>query len=119
MGNQNVYHGVIGNDNIKGFSEAISKMVQEIGDLKTGLNMIKKATMGEKPLSENVKELMVVINKAEEIEAMVCKILETEKKVKELEGIIDDKVLETNLNNLANRVDTMELTMKRIVEQNF
>lgn len=119
MGNQNICHGAIGNDNIKGLCEVINKLVKEIGDLKTDLNMIKKATMGEKPLSENVKELMVAINKAEAIEAMVSKIMEMEKKVKELEGIKDDKGLETNLNNLANRVDKMELTVKRIAEKNF
>lgn len=93
-GNQNVSQGAIGNDSIKGFCEVISKMAKEIGELKTDLNMIKRATIGEKPLSENVKELMVSINKVEAIEAMVNKILETEKKVKELEGIGDDKVWE-------------------------
>ncbi|XP_057855381.2 uncharacterized protein LOC131065033 [Cryptomeria japonica] len=116
MGNQNVCHGAIGNDNIKGFCEVISKMVKEIGDLKTDLNMIKKATMGEKVLSENVKELTVAINKAKSIEAMVSKIMEMEKKVKELEGIRDDKSLETNLKNLVNRVDRMELTGLSIPE---
>lgn len=94
-------------------------MAKEIGDLKTDLNMIKRATIGEKPLSENVKELMVAINKAKAIGAMVNKILETEKKVKELEGIRDDKGLGINLNDLVNRVDKMELTVKKIVEQNF
>ncbi|XP_059070576.1 uncharacterized protein LOC131860211 [Cryptomeria japonica] len=112
MGNQNICQGAIGNDSIKGFCEVISKMVKEIGDLKIDLSLIKSATMGEKPLSENVKELMVAINKAEAIEAMVSKIMETKKKVMELEGIRDDKSLEINLNNLVNRVDKMELTIK-------
>ncbi|XP_057837396.2 uncharacterized protein LOC131047635 [Cryptomeria japonica] len=110
MGNQNDCHGDIGNDSIKGFCEVISKMVKEISDLKTDLNVIKKATMCKKPLSENVKEIMVAINKVEAVEAMVSKILEMEKKVKELEGNRDAKGLDTNLNNLVNGVDRMELT---------
>lgn len=118
-GNQNVSQDAIGNDSIKGFCEIISKMAKEIGDLKTDLNMIKRATIGEKPLSENAKELMVAINKAKAIEAMVNKILEMERKVKELEGIRDDKGLGINLNDLVNRVDKMKLTVKKIAEKNF
>lgn len=62
---------------------------------------------------------MVAINKAKAIEAMVNKILEMEKKVKEMEGIRADKGLGINLNDLVNRVDKMELTVKNIAEQNF
>ncbi|XP_059066349.1 uncharacterized protein LOC131857666 [Cryptomeria japonica] len=84
MGNPSDCHE--DNDGIKGFCETISKMEKDISNLKTDLNVIKNATIGEKPLSENVKELVVVINNAEDIEAMVGKIIEIEKKVKELEG---------------------------------
>lgn len=66
-----------------------------------------------------MSELMVTINKAKAIEAMANKILEMEKKVKELEGIRDDKGLGINLNDLVNGVDKMELTMKTIAAQNF
>lgn len=117
MGNPSDCHG--DNDGIKGFCETISKMAKDISNLKTDLNVIKNATIGEKPLSENVKELVVAINNVEAIEAMVGKILETEKKVKELEGNKEANGLETAMNNLANRVDKMELTVKRIAEQNF
>lgn len=53
--NQNVSQGAIGNDSIKGFCEVISKMAKQIGELKTDLNMIKRATISEKPLFENVR----------------------------------------------------------------
>lgn len=50
MGNPSDCHG--DNDSIKGFCETISKIVKAISNLKNDINAIKKATIGEKPLSE-------------------------------------------------------------------
>lgn len=116
-GNPSDCHG--DNDSIKGFCDTISKIVKDINNLKNDINVIKNAMIGKKPLSKNVKELVVAINNAKAIEAMVGKILEIEKKVKEMEGNREANGLETNMNNLVNRVDKMELTVKRIAEQNF
>ncbi|XP_059066344.1 uncharacterized protein LOC131857660 [Cryptomeria japonica] len=43
---------------------------QDIGSLKKDMNVVKRATIGDKPLLENVKELAVTINNAEAIENM-------------------------------------------------
>lgn len=68
------------NESIKGFYDTISIMVKDIGSLKKDINIVKRAMIGDKPLSENVKELVVAINNDEAIENMVSKIIETEKK---------------------------------------
>lgn len=47
------------------------------------------------------------------------KLLKPKKKVKEMEGNREVNGLETTMNNLVNRVNKMELTVKRIAEQNF
>lgn len=74
MDNHNVCQGAIGNDSIKVFCEVIIKMAKEIGDLKTDLNMIKKETMGERPLFENVKELMVLLTRLKLLRQWLVKL---------------------------------------------
>lgn len=104
------------NESIKGLYDTINIMVKDIGSLKKDMNIVKRATIGDKPLSENVKELAVAINNAEAIENIVSKIIETNKKVKEMEGNKDVKGMKIAMNNLGNKVDRMELTVKKIVE---
>lgn len=81
--------------------------------------IVKRATVGKKPLMKNVKELVVAINNAEAIESMVGKIISNEKKVKEMEENKEGKDMDTAMDNLGSRIDKMELTIKKIAEQNF
>lgn len=55
-------------------------MVKDINSLKTDPKAITIVTIGDKPLVEHVKELVVVLYNAEAIECMVGKIIATEKK---------------------------------------
>ncbi|XP_057846872.2 LRR receptor-like serine/threonine-protein kinase EFR [Cryptomeria japonica] len=59
------------NATIKGFYETIGMTVKDIGSLKKDIMFVKRATVGKKPLMENVEELVVAINNAEAIESMV------------------------------------------------
>ncbi|XP_059068426.1 uncharacterized protein LOC131858946 [Cryptomeria japonica] len=88
------------NATIKGFCETVGTMVKEIGSLKKDMMTVKRATVGEKPLTENVKELAVAINNAKAIESKVGKIIATKKKVKEMEENKEVKGMETAMNNL-------------------
>lgn len=107
------------NESIKGFYDTVNTMVKDIGGLKKDMNVIKRATIGDKPLTENVKELAVAINNVEAIESMASKIIAIENKVKEMAGNKEVKGMEIAMNNLGSKIDIMELTIKKIAEQNF
>ncbi|XP_059068521.1 uncharacterized protein LOC131859027 [Cryptomeria japonica] len=107
------------NESIKGFCDTINTMVKDIGSLKKNMNVVKRATISDKPLTENVKELVVAINNVEAIESMVSKIIAIENKVKEMAENKEVKGMEIAMNNLGNKIDRMELTIKKIAEQNF
>ncbi|XP_059067596.1 methyl-CpG-binding domain-containing protein 10-like [Cryptomeria japonica] len=74
------------NATIKGFCETVGTMVKDIGSLKKDTLTVKIATIGKKPLTQNVKELVVAINNVEATESMVGKIITTEKKINRFEN---------------------------------
>lgn len=75
-----------------------------------------KITVGDKPLAEHFKELVVVLHNAQAIECMVGKILATEKKVNEMG---DRKEMDNKVKDFGNKIDKLEYNVKQIVDQNF
>lgn len=55
-------------DTIKAFCETITTLVKDINSLKTDTQAMERITVGDKPLAEHVKELVVILHNAQAIE---------------------------------------------------
>lgn len=103
-------------DTVKAFCETIATMVKDVNSLKTDTQAIARITVGDKPLAEHVKELVVVLHNAQAIECMVGKIMAMEKKVNQMG---DPEEMENKMKDFSTRIDKLELNVKKIADQNF